>query len=128
MESVFSVLLSIIYSFSFVLCSSSRRIFGLRGALPLWWYKGCLWELIFTKCTRTFTGKFDIIVSIWTWTYDNRIKKNRFSKSWPRLLLTNFKIENLIKRRKLQSRLFGIKNRFFWMPQLLLFTTLRKKK
>lgn len=39
-----------------------------------------------------------------------------------------YKIENLIKRRKLQSRLFGIKNRFFWMPQLLLFTTLRKKK
>lgn len=113
MESVFSVLLSVIYSFSFVLCSSSWRVFRLRGALPLWRYEGCLWKLIFTNHTRTSTGKFDIIVSIWTCTYDNwKIIFFLNSHSRHVVEMYDYKLDNSIKRRKLRSRLFAIKNRF----------------
>lgn len=127
MESVFSVLLSVIYSFSFVLCSSSWRVFRLRGALPLWRYEGCLWKLIFTNHTRTSTGKFDIIVSIWTCTYDNwKIIFFLNSHSRHVVEMFDYKLNNSINRRKLRSRLFAIKIDF-WMPLLVFFTTFRKK-
>lgn len=127
MESVFSVLLSVIYSFSFVLCSSSWRVFRLRGALPLWRYEGCLWKLIFTNHTRTSTGKFDIIVSIWTCTYDNwKIIFFLNSHSRHVVEMFDYKLDNSINRRKCDPDSLPSKIDF-WMPQLVFFTTLRKK-
>lgn len=127
MESVFSVLLSVIYSFSFVLCSSSWWVFRLRGALPLWRYEGCLWKLIFTNHTRTSTGKFDIIVSIWTCTYDNwKIIFFLNSHSRHVVEMFDYKLNNSINRRKLRSRLFAIKNRFLDASARILYNIKKK--
>lgn len=113
MESVFLVFFFVIYSFSFVLCSSSWWVFRLWGVLFLWWYEGCLWKFIFINYIWIFIGKFDIIVSIWMCIYDN----------WKIIFFLNFyfcyvvemydyKLDNLIKWWKLWFWFFVIKNRF----------------